>query len=200
IHVAATMIERGDGTAADVAEAVRWYERAAEKGTTDAMFRLGEMSLDGIGMGRDDGAAFKWFERGAKAGHPRSKAMLGYLYETGRGTTASLMRAASLYAEAAAAYDARGKLLNAFVRMPMGALSGQAEALAEEIYQAASLTSIRGEKEWMLKYVQNNFTRIPPVVVMALHARLKRGKQLVDLPGAPIEEVVLKSIERLIML
>ena len=58
----------GRGERQDYAEAVRWYLRAAEHGSTDAEYSLGHMYSCGQGVERDDEKALGWFRRAAEHG------------------------------------------------------------------------------------------------------------------------------------
>ena len=58
----------GRGERQDYAEAVRWYLRAAEHGSTDAEYSLGHMYSCGQGVQRDDEKALGWFRRAAEHG------------------------------------------------------------------------------------------------------------------------------------
>ncbi len=83
--VVATRFLRGhDGVAKDPARGARWLERAAEKGVVVAMFRLGAMHEQGLGVVRDYQQARAWYERAAMAGNVRAMHNLGALYASGR--------------------------------------------------------------------------------------------------------------------
>ena len=58
----------GRGEKQDYAEAVSWYLRAAEHGSTDAEYSLGHMYSCGQGVQRDDEKAIEWFRRAAAHG------------------------------------------------------------------------------------------------------------------------------------
>ena len=58
----------GRGERQDYAEAVRWYLRAAEHGSTDAEYSLGHMYSCGQGVQRDNEKAIEWFRRAAAHG------------------------------------------------------------------------------------------------------------------------------------
>lgn len=47
---------------ANPAEAVRWYQRAAEGDDLRAQYQLGQMYLDGTGVMRDYVSAYVWFD------------------------------------------------------------------------------------------------------------------------------------------
>ena len=58
----------GRGERQDYAEAVRWYLKAAEHGSTDAEYSLGHMYSCGQGVQRDNEKAIEWFRRAAAHG------------------------------------------------------------------------------------------------------------------------------------
>ncbi|MDD6546232.1 MAG: hypothetical protein PUG73_06805 [Pseudomonadota bacterium] len=58
----------GRGERQDYAEAVRWYLKAAEHGSTDAEYSLGHMYSCGQGVQRDNEKAIEWFRRAAEHG------------------------------------------------------------------------------------------------------------------------------------
>lgn len=58
----------GRGERQDYAEAVRWYLRAADHGSTDAEYSLGHMYSCGQGVERDYDKALGWFRRAAAHG------------------------------------------------------------------------------------------------------------------------------------
>jgi Sel1 repeat-containing protein len=86
----------GIGTIQDVAEAVRWYRKAADHGNPAAQNNLGSMYLRGLGVEQSDHDAIRWFTRAAVEGFPAAQNNLGLMYARGRGvpqndTTGSCM-------------------------------------------------------------------------------------------------------------
>ncbi len=69
----------GRGVRMDVAEAARWYRKAADAGSAVAMKSIGDMYERGAGVPRDQGAARLWYRDaeaaagpdGPKPGHAR---------------------------------------------------------------------------------------------------------------------------------
>ena len=59
----------GQGVARDPAEAVTWYELAANKGYADAQNNLGLIYANGLGVERDNIAAYMWWKLAADQGH-----------------------------------------------------------------------------------------------------------------------------------
>jgi uncharacterized protein len=52
---------QGRGVAKDLAEAVKWYRKAADQGDATAQFNLGNMYAKGLGVPRDDVRAYMWW-------------------------------------------------------------------------------------------------------------------------------------------
>jgi TPR repeat protein len=70
------MYEDGRGVAKDVAQAVAWYRKAAEKGYAPAMGFLGDMYANGRGVARDMAEALAWYRKAAALGNESAKANL----------------------------------------------------------------------------------------------------------------------------
>jgi TPR repeat protein len=58
----------GEGVEADLAEAARWFERAARAGDARAQMTLGVMHYHGEGVARDRVNAFAWLSLAGAAG------------------------------------------------------------------------------------------------------------------------------------
>jgi len=92
--------------AGDPAEIAPWVDSAARYGLVEAQVRLGQMRLDGSGVGRDQAAALEWFVRAARAGSPEAMNMAGRCCENGWGAPENLTAAADWYRRSAeAGYD-----------------------------------------------------------------------------------------------
>jgi alpha/beta superfamily hydrolase len=83
----------GDGVAKDLAEAVRWYQAAAERGNADAQNDLAVMYDAGNGVTEDDAEAVRWYRRAAAAGNPSAQYNLGLMYANGEGVARDRTRA-----------------------------------------------------------------------------------------------------------
>jgi tRNA A-37 threonylcarbamoyl transferase component Bud32 len=90
-----------DGPAKNEAEAARWFQKAAESGSSMAMLNLGSLYYDGTGVAQNDALAAKWWRKAADAGSPAGMYDLGTLYEEGRGVPRDLAKARELYEKAA---------------------------------------------------------------------------------------------------
>jgi localization factor PodJL len=67
----------------DLAEAAKWYQRAAESGLAPAQYRLGSLYEKGQGVARDPKAAATWYTRAAEAGNAKSMHNLAVLHAEG---------------------------------------------------------------------------------------------------------------------
>ena len=65
------------GDLAKNAELAReWFVKAADTGSAEALFELGNMHATGLGVTQSAAEARKWWEKAAKLGHPIAKEML----------------------------------------------------------------------------------------------------------------------------
>ncbi len=64
----AGMYRFGEGRPVDLADAARWYRRAADLGAAIAQLNLGEMYMLGLGVPRDTARAHLWLTRAARHG------------------------------------------------------------------------------------------------------------------------------------
>jgi localization factor PodJL len=85
----------------DEAQALRWYEAAANQGNRKAMHNLGVFYAEGRGTTQDYEKAASWFLRAANMGYVDSQFDLAVLYERGAGVPQSLSDAYKWYAIAA---------------------------------------------------------------------------------------------------
>jgi TPR repeat protein len=91
----------GDGVQRDEAQAATYFHEAADRGSRDAAFQLGQMYQRGVGVPQNDGTALNWFERAAAQGKAEAQLIAGQAYATGRGTGKDLAWAARWYGKAA---------------------------------------------------------------------------------------------------
>ena len=69
----------------DAAEAVKWFQKAAEQGNADAQNKLGCCYEEGSGVKKDLAEAVKWYRKAAEQGNAFAQYNLGFCYNTGRG-------------------------------------------------------------------------------------------------------------------
>ncbi|MBI5387419.1 MAG: sel1 repeat family protein [Verrucomicrobia bacterium] len=98
----AVYLEKGTGVKQNVAEALKWYQRAAEQGNSAAQFNLGLKYSRGEGVPQDQVAAAKWFNLAAAKGHSKAQLVLGRMYSAGLGVKKDPALAEKLIRDAAA--------------------------------------------------------------------------------------------------
>ncbi|MGH8583258.1 MAG: tetratricopeptide repeat protein [Gammaproteobacteria bacterium] len=81
----ALMYLKGEGTGADLQQALHWFRAAAAAGQLYAQGFLGALYADGQGVPQDDRLAAYWLGAAARGGHAPSQYFLGRLYLHGRG-------------------------------------------------------------------------------------------------------------------
>ncbi len=74
-----------NGVPVDAAQAVAWYQKAAEQGYAVAQFRLALKYSRGTGVKMDEVTAAAWFQKAADQGNKEAARHLGDMYFTGRG-------------------------------------------------------------------------------------------------------------------
>ena len=92
----------GHGVIKDQAEAVRWYQLAADQGLSQAQFNLGYAYDVGQGVPQDYVHAFDWYQLAADQGLAGAQYNLGLMYETGKGVLQDDVQAYLWFARAAA--------------------------------------------------------------------------------------------------
>ena len=106
------MCERGDdfyygrnGVSRDYAEAVKWYRKAAEQGSADALCNLGYCyefgCYDFEGVSPNITEAVKWYRKAVEQGSARALFRLGFCYKLGNGVSEDSAEALKLYRKAA---------------------------------------------------------------------------------------------------
>ena len=74
----------GQDVPQDIAEAVKWYRRAAEEGDANAQTKLGLMYDKGDGVPQDFAEAVKWYRRAAEQGNADAQYNLWGMYLKGK--------------------------------------------------------------------------------------------------------------------
>lgn len=82
---------------ADYAQAIIWYEKAAEQGEAYSQVTLAHLFYDGTAVPRDLAKAFKWAEAAAKAGINDTRILLAHMYKNGEGVAADAQKAYALF-------------------------------------------------------------------------------------------------------
>lgn len=68
----------GEGTSEDIAEAAKWFRKAADNGLVEAQVVMAALSDIGQGVSQDYTAATNWYEKAAGQGHEPSRGILNY--------------------------------------------------------------------------------------------------------------------------
>ncbi|MDR0234005.1 MAG: SEL1-like repeat protein [Zoogloeaceae bacterium] len=151
---------KGLGVARDDAEAVQWYQKAAEQGHINAQYDLGWRYSQGQGVARNDAEAVKWYRRAAEQGNADAQRSLGEMYEQGRGVAQDEAEAVKWYREAAEQGDDNAQYnLGLMYRDGRGVARNNAEAVKWFRRAAWPYTSYRRRasdmleamKEWIQK-------------------------------------------------
>ena len=75
----------------------RLFERAVQQGDMDAMYELGVMYDDGLGVELSHERAFEYYKQAAHLGHQRSEFNVGLMYKSGQGVRQSYEMAKRFY-------------------------------------------------------------------------------------------------------
>lgn len=73
----------GNGVKQDYAEALKWYQKAAEHGNERAQYNLASLYADGLGTTRDAAKAAQWYAKAAEKGDVASHLALARIYSYG---------------------------------------------------------------------------------------------------------------------
>jgi len=85
----------------ELAQAVKWYREAAERGYAAAQGSLGLMYGSGEGVEQNDSEAFKWFHLAADQGYSVAQSQMGRFYFNGLGVKQDSVKAAMWFRRAA---------------------------------------------------------------------------------------------------
>lgn len=78
-------------------ESAHWFRRAAENGSPEGQFSLGQMYVNGRGVLQDFARASGFFHQACEGGNARACYQLGEMYESGQGVLQDYSRAAELF-------------------------------------------------------------------------------------------------------
>jgi TPR repeat protein len=79
------LYKTGKGVQQNLAEAAKWFRRAAEQGHPIAENTIGYMYCRGEGVGRDYRQAVEWLQKAAEQNYAPAQMNLGFLYQSGLG-------------------------------------------------------------------------------------------------------------------
>jgi TPR repeat protein len=122
--------ESGDGVAADDAEAVKWFRKAADQDDAEGERYLAEMYVQGRGVRADNAEAAKWLRLAAAQGDARSEHNLAVMNLQGLGIPKNVGEAAKWMRKAADQGLAEGEFgLGALYANGYGVFPDDAEAI-----------------------------------------------------------------------
>lgn len=96
----AAQYETGAGMPRNLSEAARWYRQAAEAGSRNAQFAIGQFLETGTGITADAAAAARWYLKAARQRHAGAAINLAGMLATGRGVAADRLSAYRLLLQA----------------------------------------------------------------------------------------------------
>ena len=82
---------------ATIAEAARWYRKAAEQGHSWAQVSIGFLHAKGLGVRTDDEEARQWYQKSAEQGNSAGQRLFGVMLAYGRGGPEDLIEAYKWY-------------------------------------------------------------------------------------------------------
>ena len=85
----------------DYVESMKWYQKAAEAGNSDAMCAIGFMYDDGRGVRKNYSEAMKWYKKAVDAGNSEGMLNIGFMYSEGTGVRQDYTEAMKWYKKAA---------------------------------------------------------------------------------------------------
>lgn len=91
------MHEVGRGTGVDYKEAIKWYEKAADKKHIRALNNLAHIYQKGYGVEKDYEKAMEYLLKAAKLGDDMAQFNLGIMYQTGKGLDKDMKKALYWY-------------------------------------------------------------------------------------------------------
>lgn len=95
------MYALGQGVPRNLAEAAKWFRKAAEQGDAPSQLKLGVMYIGGFGVQADLQEALRWYKKAAAQGNVDAMLQLGNLYEHGLQVTMNGREALEWYMKAA---------------------------------------------------------------------------------------------------
>jgi uncharacterized protein len=85
----------------DLAEAIKWFRKAADQGDLDGQFMLGLCYENGYGVEKEYTNAFNWYRRVAESGFAGAQSEVGLMYFNGNGVPKDYAEAVKWFRKAA---------------------------------------------------------------------------------------------------
>ena len=94
-------LRKGDGKPDYLAEAYKWWLKAAEAGDVESMLKVSGRLYDGIGVDKDEKTSFEWDMKAAELGNVRAMRLVAHKYWMGLGVESSKEKKYEWYLKAA---------------------------------------------------------------------------------------------------
>lgn len=104
-NIGSAYLEGSSGVDQNKKKAVYWYQRGAEGGDFDSMYRLARRYRDGDGTKRSYKLSKQWYEKAAEGGDVESMYHMGQLYSRGWGVERDMEQAKEWFHRAASHGD-----------------------------------------------------------------------------------------------
>lgn len=127
----------GNVPALDPAEAVKWFEAAADQGMRDAMLQVADMYRLGDGIPKAPEKALAWYTRAMEQGDLRATLIIGLMHYSGCGIRKDVCVAAEWFRKAADQGNPHGKAILAYFYQ-IGVGLPKDDLVAEQLYRAAA--------------------------------------------------------------
>ena len=137
LNVLGNIYSHGQGVTADPAEALRLYQRAAERGFGAAHFNVGMAYELGRGVPADLSAAFNAYRKAAEAGFAPAQFNVGNMYANGIGVAQDLFEAALWFRRGAEAGVTEAQY-NLGIAYELGRGVAKDEVAAQKWYRMAA--------------------------------------------------------------
>jgi TPR repeat protein len=129
-HFVGVAYANGRGVKKDVAEAVKWYQKAADQGYGNAAFNMGLLYKNGRDVPKDEAEAVRWYRKAAEQGFADAQNNLGLAYANGQGGLAKDA------AEAVRWYKMAAEQGNAWGQLNLGVSYANGRGLAKDDSEA----------------------------------------------------------------
>ena len=128
---------------AELALSLAGIRAAADKGDVESLRKLGNYSIEGIGVAQDAKSAIEWYKKAAQTGDSVSAREIGVIYDKGRGVPVDYAEAVKWYKVAADRGDAQAQY-------NLGVLM---------YYGVGTELNIEQAKNWMRRASDQNYQR-----------------------------------------
>jgi len=154
MRILAGCLFRGQGVTENPAQAVAWYQKAADLGDVSAKASLGVFLLHGdarAGVAQDAARGFALLQEAVDQGHGLSLQLLAQCYLRGEGVEKDAVRGVSLLGRAIATVDER----RADAEMALAACYAEGNGVEADTVQAAlwSLTAVTIGNELAIEFL-----------------------------------------------